>query len=281
MVMKKSERMRNSGEKKGFTLIELLVVIAIIAMLLALLVPSLKRAKQQAQAVIDLSRLKQWGILYKMYAQDNKDSMPIGWNSSKMWMTALLSYYQNTDDLRLCPTATKFLSEVPGSTPGEFTAWGVYGENGYPIPYWGEKGMFGSYSVNGWAHNPLEVGAAGTYNVLKGSTYYDYYWRKFSSAKVPSRVPLMGDGMWEGANALDTDSPPPSQGVAASNNAMASAGISSYCLDRHNGGLNWLFVDGQGRKVGMKELWYLKWNTKWDNGRPHTWPDWMKQYPDY
>ena len=216
-----------------------------------------------------------------MYALDNNDSLPSGWNSGKMWMTDLLSYYQNTDELRLCPAAKKFLSEIQGNTPGEFTAWGVYGENGYTIPYWGEKGQYGSYSVNGWAHNPLEVGAPGTYNVPKGSTYYDYYWRKFSNAKSPSAVPLMGGGMWEGANTLDTDAPPPSRGVAAPNNAVASGGVSTYCLDRHNGGPNWLFMDNQVRKVGMKELWRLKWNAKWDNSKTRTWPDWMLKYQDY
>jgi prepilin-type N-terminal cleavage/methylation domain-containing protein/prepilin-type processing-associated H-X9-DG protein len=281
MIMTISGRSRHFGAKKGFTLIELLVVIAIIAMLLAILVPSLKRAKQQALAVIDLSRLKQWGTLYKLYADDYKDHLPSGWNSKKMWMTNLMSYYQNTDELRLCPSATKFLSETPGATPGEFTAWGVYGENSYPVPYWGERGMYGSYSVNGWALDPLEVGLPETYSVPKGSPYYDFYWRKNTIARSPSQVPLMGDGMWEGANALDSDPAALEQGKeAAPLNAMSSAGVSSYCLDRHDGGPNWLFMDGQVRKVGMKELWSLKWHTKWTI-KSRQWPAWMSKYPDY
>ena len=214
--------------KKGFTLIELLVVIAIIALLLAVLVPALKKARQQAQSVICQSRLKEWGSLYAMYAMDYEDHLPPGWNGKRMWTTYLMSYYQNTDELRLCPTAKKYLSQIPGGTPGEFTAWGIFGDNGYPTPIWGERGQYGSYSVNGWALDPLETGLPGTYNVPKGSTYYDYYWRKFINAKSPSQVPLMGDGMWEGANPLDTDSPGPSQGVAAPDNAIASAGVSSY-----------------------------------------------------
>src|SRR5512133_1653538 len=69
-----------TGFGKGFTLLELLVVIAIIAMLLAVVMPSLKRAKQQAQALVCQSNLKQWGVLYTMYAQDYKSSLPVGWN---------------------------------------------------------------------------------------------------------------------------------------------------------------------------------------------------------
>jgi prepilin-type N-terminal cleavage/methylation domain-containing protein/prepilin-type processing-associated H-X9-DG protein len=270
--------MKCSRKDRGFTLIELLVVIAIIALLLAVLIPSLRKAKQYAQAVVCMSNLKQWGVLYTIYAGDYKSSLPIGWNGGTMWMTDLLTYYQDVGDLRLCPSATKFISE--GNPAGEFSAWGVHGEGGVTIPRWSEKGMYGSYSVNGWAHNPLDTGVTGTYNIPKSSPWYDYYWRKISAVRSLSAVPLMGDGMWEGANALDTDLAPPSRGVQAPDNAMASAGVSSYCLDRHNGGPNWLFMDGRGRKVGMKELWRIKWHTKWDNSKTRTWPDWMQNYPD-
>lgn len=276
-----------SVKPQGFTLIELLVVIAIIALLLAVLVPSLRRAKKQAQAVICLARLKEWGTLYTLYASDYNSTLPAGWNSKKMWMTELLSYYQNTDELRLCPAATKFLSQSAAgggwsASTGEFSAWGIYGENGYPTPYYGQQGQYGSYSVNTWALDPLEQGLPGTYNVPKGSAWYEHYWRKFTNARVPSQVPLMGAGMWEGASVLETDAAPPSRGVQAPTpNAVNSGGLSTFCLDRHNGGPNWLFMDNQVRKVGMKELWRLKWHPKWDNSTSRSvWPDWMIDYPD-
>jgi prepilin-type N-terminal cleavage/methylation domain-containing protein len=61
--------------KKGFTLIELLVVIAIIAILAAMLLPALARAKQSGLSVQCMSNKKQLQLAWMMYAQDNADTL--------------------------------------------------------------------------------------------------------------------------------------------------------------------------------------------------------------
>jgi len=66
------------GKRKGFTLIELLVVIAIIAILMAILMPALNRAREQGKRAACLSNLKQLTLAWILYADDNDDRIVNG-----------------------------------------------------------------------------------------------------------------------------------------------------------------------------------------------------------
>ncbi len=145
----------NSKRRSGFTLIELLVVIAIIAILAAMLLPSLARAKIRAQEAVCLSNTKQWGLADTMYVSDNGDKFPYprfqvsniqdqdnpqwisiatyhnGGQGDDVWFNALPAYvgnrpmyvwafdpvpFSDAKSIFTCPTSTS-----QGSDPGDDT----------------------------------------------------------------------------------------------------------------------------------------------------------------
>ena len=266
------------NQDKGFTLVELLVVIAIIALLMAVLLPALNKARDQANTVKCASNLRQFGLMYEMYAQSHNESMPGGWNSGAMWMVDLMPYYQGVGEVRLCPKARKFLSSTADAfAAGVFTAWGKFGEGSWTgyNPAWAKEGLYGSYGINGWAHNPpdigLPIGSPDTYNIDPPNR--PKYWRSMLNVKHSADVPLMADAMWDGTEPGVEDGPPDWEGEYINTSNMAK-----FCVPRHNRRTNMLFMDSSVRKVGLRKLWSLTWHRQWTE-KLQVWPQWMKDLP--
>ena len=117
--------------QRAFTLIELLVVIAIIALLLAILMPSLRRARDQAKGVTCRNNLKQVGLAFTLYTGDNEGKFP---RNGGVWIV-------------------KFMPYIGGQTDQDqdYRQMGVYNCPAYP-----NKEQTLDYVINSWKDGATE-----------------------------------------------------------------------------------------------------------------------------
>ena len=251
---------------------ELLVVIAIIALLMSILMPALARTRNQAKAVLCQSNLKQWGLVFSMYTDDNDGSFMSGlggecWEGAMgyWWMTSLKPYYRDKE-IRLCPMATKTYS---GGGRVPFGAWATGCDE-----VGGLEVDTGSYGPNGYICNPPSG-----YDVLWDRPT-DFNWRT-CNVRQAGTIPLFLDALWVDAWPLSEDDP--QEYDFWLEDIVGANEMRRFCVNRHNGYVNGVFLDfSTVRRIGLKELWRLKWHRKYDLNAPlPVWPDWMKTFKDY
>ena len=255
--------------KEAFTLIELLVVIAIIAVLMGILIPSLRRVMQQARAVVCMNHLKQWGYCFEMYTSEHDGKFMPGidedWSTGKYsWIYTLMKYY-NEPETRLCPEAKKTETQG-GQLP--YVAWDVSETNPADFSYLTDPTYkVGSYGINWWvASSDLVSGAHAARNK----------WRT-TGQKGAANIPMLMDCGFMLVRPEPSDPAPQQDGEFL---WSFGGGMRRVCTNRHQGKVNVLFMDGSTRKVRLKELWTLKWHRGFDFTHPlPEWPAWIETLP--
>ncbi len=255
------------------------------------------------------ARLKQWGTILALYAQDNEGRFPCDYNgASGLWLlrgtvlridskdpnaTQDSLYHFRTKNIACCPLATKgsdeespfplsLLSAIAGPASIDSTpACVVNGNEDAGHPAWvlclPVPRFVSSYGTNEFLFRPH---FQSTVTFVPQAEWH--CGANLFSLGNKANIPVVLDSSSPWGGPPSANEPPPG--------LSRPSGLSSFCLRRHGDFVNGVFLDWSVRKIGLKELWKLKWfrdfntNGRWTQVRgvkPEDWPLWMRGLKDY
>jgi len=240
--------MRSGRTDRCFTLVELLMVVAIVSLLLAMLSPSLSRARRLTRAAACTSHLHQIGVGHHTYASaSNGIWIPTVSRQRQWWTTSLQKYIANRDIL-FCPEATRMVTAPQVGLlmiGGRSTGW--FDGRQYPS----DPLDRGSYGQNMWLnHYDLSIQNWSQPEAL-------HFGGKVGSILQGELVPVVGECHWVGGYPRDTDVPWDHEW----DQVMYSGHmLNRFAMNRHDGRAGLVFFDGHASLTPLPDMWGLIWH---------------------
>lgn len=257
------------GLKQGFTLVELLVVIGIIAVLIAILLPSLSRARAAASSVASLSNLRQLGIGLLNYLNDNRGTYPVGAMPSvagqprERWADFIYPYMQSTEvymSPHLTPDdrarMTKPFAHTcdPNSNPGIRPNTIYFGGYGYNYQYLGNGRNPGG--IRQFNANQSQIRASSQTVALADTDGCQDGWAAGEGVYVVD-PPLQSLELGS-RGSRKTSADPYAAGNfgyrGGNGTELPSSIYRAMPIERNNGRVNVLMCDGHAEALTLKEL---------------------------
>ena len=249
--------------KPGFTLVELLTVLGLVALLVALFLPVIARARAAAASAACLAHLRQIGTAWTMSAAEEHGRLPeIQWYTPDSPEISWNGYWTGTMDRYKVTGRTLFCPAAPEPTPSDATrgygsaaeAWtGRYSGPGTGIFLNPKTYRESSYGYNRWIADRGGSGPGGNASFL-------------SDIKDRDKVPVFVDCAYadakpvNGSPAAPVKSPPDLTGRHA---APGQPEHWKLILARHGRGVNVYRADGSAAWTRLDELYLLTWKAGW------------------
>ena len=264
---------------RAFTLVELLVVVGIVAVLIAILLPALSKARTASRKSVCASRERGLTHALRLYVSDWDSLIPTAPQSNipgtilNQWAIALPSYVK-LDSMRQCPEAS--LANQAIFTAGTSAEpWNVPASTGAQAPV---SLQTGAYAFNGWLYATRLVPAeVPVYDEDTNTSDADdtilqtlpplvtdpgrFY--RLPILGKESQIPTFADATWCETWPLESDQPP----INMVNGPGVSDTLSGVCIFRHAKTVEVAFFDGHAENVPLAQLWTLNWHAKWQTPR--------------